>query len=244
MLAAALLVAALGLLAHGWYTKRSFAARIAWAVRAGSMSRPRATLGWALAIAVTYGATALIGLALLGRLPALAVLPSELRAAASALGIAPIALEAIAEIAWPLAGGFLLGALAVIVMTRRGWRVVRMYRSPSAAMNAAEAGAALVLSAAAGMGEELFFRLIIPLLGGIVFGSGVAGCVLGWAAFTLAHRYQGALGMAAVGLVGAVLAWLYLATGLLWLVMLLHTLVDASALVLRPWLERVAQPRG
>lgn len=243
MRAAALLLAALGLLAHGWYTKRSLAARIAWAVRAASASRPRATLGWALAIIVTYGVTALLSLALLGRLDAVAVLPPELRAAASALGIAPIALEALAEIGWSLGGGFLLGALAVIVMTRRGWRVVRMYRSPSAAMNAREAGAALVLSAAAGVGEELFFRLAIPLLGAIVFGSGVAGCVLGLATFTLAHRYQGALGMAAVGLVGAVLAWLYLATGLLWLVMLLHTLVDASALVLRPWLERMARPR-
>lgn len=244
MLAAALLVAALGLLAHGWYTKRSFAARIAWAVRAGSVSRPRATLGWAIGIAITYGVTALLALALLGRLPAVTVLPGELRAAASILGIAPLPLDAIAEVGWSLAGGFLLGALAVIVMTRRGWRVVRMYRSPAVAMNGREAGVALVLAASAGIAEELFFRLLIPLLGAIVTGSGVAGCVLGWAAFTLAHRYQGALGMAAVGLVGAGLAWLYLATGLLWLAILLHTVIDASALVLRPWLEWVAGRRA
>ena len=243
MLAAALLLAALGLLAHGWYTKRSFAARIAWAVRAGSVSRPRATLGWALGIALTYGVTSLLALALLGRLPAATVPPPELQAAARALQIAPLAPEAVVELGWSLLGGFLLGALAVVVMVRRGWRGVRMYRSPAVAMNRREAGAALILSAAAGTGEELFFRLLIPLLGAMVFGSGVAGCVLGWAAFTLAHRYQGTLGMAAVGLVGAVLAWLYLATGFLWLVMLLHTLIDASSLVLRPLLERVARRR-
>jgi membrane protease YdiL (CAAX protease family) len=44
--------------------------------------------------------------------------------------------------------------------------------------------------------------------------------------------------MAAVALVGAALAWIYLATGLLWLVIALHALVDANALVVRPWLER------
>ena len=62
--------------------------------------------------------------------------------------------------------------------------------------------------------------------------------MIGWALFTLAHRYQGRGGMAAVALVGAVLAYLYLATGLLWLVALLHAVVDANSLVLRPWLER------
>lgn len=243
MLAAALLLAALGLLAHGWWTKQGLAARIAWAIRAGSVSRPRATLGWALGIAITYGLSGVIALLLLGRLAALVALPPELHAAARRLDIAPLGPQAVAEVGWSIAGGFVLGALAVAVMARRGWRVVRMYRSPAVAMNAREAGAAMLLAAAAGAGEELFFRLLIPLLGAMVFDDGVAGCVLGWAAFTLAHRYQGARGMAAVGLVGAVLAWLYLATGLLWLVMVLHMLVDASALVLRPWLERLARPR-
>ena len=247
MLAAALLLAALGLLAHGWWTKRSLAARIAWAVRGDAASRPRATLGWALGIAIMYGATALVALALLGRLEALIMLPAELRIAATQLRISPLGMAAVAEIGWSIAGGFVLGAVAVIVMARRGWlRFGSMYRSPAMAVNRREAGAALLLAAAAGVGEELFFRLLIPLLTARVTGSGVAGCLLGWAAFTLAHRYQGRLGMGAVAVVGAVLAWLYLATGLLWLVVLLHTLVDANALVLRPWLEKTAgfRPRA
>ncbi|WP_066780820.1 CPBP family intramembrane glutamic endopeptidase [Sphingomonas sp. CCH5-D11] len=244
MLAAALLLAALGLLAHGWRTKRSLAARIAWAVRGDAASRPRATLGWALGIAIMYGATALVALALLGRLDALIMLPGEFRIAAMQLRVSPLGMAAVAEIAWSIAGGFVLGAIAVIVMARRGWlRLGWMYRSPAIAMNRREAGAALLLAAAAGVGEEMFFRLLIPLLAALVTGSGVAGCLTGWAAFTLAHRYQGALGMGAVALVGAVLVWLYLATGLLWLVALLHTLVDANALVLRPWLEKMARSR-
>lgn len=248
MLAAALLLAALGLLAHGWWTKRSLAARIAWAVRGDAASRPRATFGWALGIAIMYGATALVALALLGGLEALTMLPAELRIAATQLRISPLGMAAVAEIGWSIAGGFVLGAVAVIVMARRGWlrfgsMFGSMYRSPAMALNRREAGAALLLAAAAGVGEELFFRLLIPLLTARVTGSGVAGCLLGWAAFTLAHRYQGRLGMGAVAVVGAVLAWLYLATGLLWLVVLLHTLVDANGLVLRPWLEKAARFR-
>ena len=105
-------------------------------------------------------------------------------------------------------------------------------------MRGDEVGAALALSAAAGIGEELFFRLTVPLLAASVFGSAVLGCALGWALFTLAHRYQGRGGMLAVSVVGAVLGWLYLATGQLWVVIVLHALVDANALVVRPWLER------
>jgi membrane protease YdiL (CAAX protease family) len=239
MLAAALLVAAIAMIAHGWWRGRSLAVWIALRVRGRSPSRPRATLGWAAGIGVMYGATSLVALAVLGRLDALIMLPRELRQAAGRLGIAPIALEALWEIGGAIGGGFVLGALLVVVAARRGWRMIGpSYRSPAMAVTRYEAAAALVLSAAAGVGEELFFRLVVPLLAAIVFGSGVAGCALGWALFTFAHRYQGRGGMIAVGLVGAVLGWVYLATGTLWLVALLHALVDANSLVVRPWLER------
>lgn len=237
MLAGALLIAALAMLAHGW-RRRSLAARIARAVRGGSRSRPRASVGWATGIAVMYGATSLVALALLGRLDALAALPVELRQARDALGIAPVLASEIRDLALPIGGGFLGGALLVALLLRRGWRIGPRYRSPAIAGTPAEAGAALILAVAAGVSEELFFRLLVPLLAALVFGSGVAGCVLAWALFALAHRYQGRGGMAAVALVGAALAWIYLATGLLWLVIALHVLVDANSLVVRPWLER------
>ncbi len=238
-LAGLLLAAALGLVGHGWWSGRSLAARIAAAVRGAAASRPRGALGWAAGIAVMYGLTSLGGLALLGRSPAVVAMPSEFAAAAAELGVAPLGPSAIRDILIAIGGGFALGAAAVALMAWCGWRVIGpRYRSPAIAATGGEAGAALLLAAAAGVGEELFFRLLVPLLTALTVGSGVAGCVLGWALFTLAHRYQGRGGMAAVALVGAVLGWLYLATGQLWLVILLHTLVDANALVLRPWLER------
>ncbi|QNE33057.1 CPBP family intramembrane metalloprotease [Sphingomonas sp. NBWT7] len=239
MLAAALLAAAIGMIVYGWWRGRSIAASVARAVRGQSRDRRRATLGWAAGIAAMYGVTALTALALLGRLDALSTLPPEL-AAARALGIAPLSAIGIRDVAGAIAGGFLGGAILVALTAWRRRRTIDLgYRSSAIAASRAEASAALVLAAAAGFGEELFFRLAVPLLVAIVFGSGVAGCAVGWALFTIAHRYQGWRAMAAVGLVGLVLAWLYLATGSLWLVVLLHTIIDANALVIRPWLERV-----
>ena len=238
MLAAVLLAAAVAMIAHGWWHGRSLAGWVAHRVRGASSARPRASLGWAAGIGVMYGATSLVALALLGRLDALTVLPTEFTDAAALLGVAAVAPEALWEIGAALCGGFVLGALFVVFALRRGWRFGPPYRSPAIAVTRREAGAALVLSAAAGLGEELFFRLAVPLLAAIVSGSGMVGCVVGWGLFTLAHRYQGRWGMAAVALVGAGLGWLYLATGALWVVVLLHTLVDANSLVVRPWLER------
>jgi len=182
-----------------------------------------------------YGATSLVALALLGRLEAVSVLPAELR---GTFGIAPLGGQAMCDAALAIGGGSVLGGAAVAIMARRGWRVGPRYRSPAVAATPREAGASVMLAVAAGVGEELFFRLLVPLLGALVFGSGMLGCVLGWALFALAHRYQGRGGMAAVALVGAVLAWLYLATGMLWVVMALHALVDVNSLVVRPWVER------
>ncbi|WBH17640.1 CPBP family intramembrane glutamic endopeptidase [Sphingomonas radiodurans] len=238
-LAAALLVAAIGMVAHGWWRGRSLAALVAERLRGPFASRRRNATAWATGIFVMYGATSLIALALLGRLDAVLALPSELRAAAARIGVAPIGFDELWIYAGAIGGGFALGALLVALSAWRGWRLLGpSYRSPAIVRTRPEIAAALLLSAAAGVGEELFFRLLVPLLAAIVSGSGTIGCVVGWGLFTLAHQYQGRGGMLAVGVVGAVLGWLYLATGLLWVVALLHALVDVNALVVRPWVER------
>lgn len=50
-------------------------------------------------------------------------------------------------------------------------------------------------------------------------------------AFGWAHVYQGLSGVLATGVLGALLAWLYLGTGSLLLPMLLHVLIDLRALL-------------
>ena len=53
------------------------------------------------------------------------------------------------------------------------------------------------------------------------------------------HRYQGWVGVIATTALGAVMTGLYLMTGSLWVVMLVHVLVDLNGLVVTPVLGGV-----
>jgi len=88
----------------------------------------------------------------------------------------------------------------------------------------------------AAFGEELVFRgylmnRVADLFGkkrlGLVVGLLISSVGFGWA-----HRYQGDAGMVATGLIGALLALLYLRTRNLWAVIICHAVVDLTALIL------------
>jgi membrane protease YdiL (CAAX protease family) len=130
-----------------------------------------------------------------------------------------------------------LGLVALLVLRRIGRTPAGIrYRSPAAMRGPSEWPGAVALSLAAGIGEELFFRLTLPLLVAMVTGSGLAGFAVGLVAFGASHRHQGWVGVLATGIVGVFLAGLYLLTGRLWLAMLVHVVIDLNALVLRPML--------
>ena len=235
MLAGALLLAALAIVAWSRVTGRSLAGRIA--ALAGRTSRPRMIVGWAAGTALAYGLSSMLALTLLGRIEAAARMPIELRKAAWRLGL-PAAADA-AFLAW-LGGSLLIGiglGVALLILFRRiGRRPIGLaYRSPAAARARDERLPAAFLALSAGVGEELFFRLVLPLLVALALGSAALGFAVALVAFTALHRHQGWVGMAAVALVGGWLTYLYLLTGTLWLVMVLHVLIDVHALVLRPW---------
>ena len=237
MLAAVLLAGALLIVGWNWVSGRSFASRIA--SLAGRVSRPRMILGWAMGTCVTYGLSSLFALALLGRLDAAWFIPYELWTAAWSLGLPGYADAG--TFLW-LGGSLLVGV--VLGLALLWWRAKRgkapiglRYRSPAAASGADERLPAALLALSAGVSEELFFRLALPLLVALVSGSALLGFALSLLCFTAAHRHQGWVGMAAVAFVGGWLTYLYLLTGALWLVAALHTLVDLHALVLRPWMS-------
>lgn len=108
----------------------------------------------------------------------------------------------------------------------------------------AELGWGVALSLIAGVVEEIFFRLTVPLLVALVTGSGILGFGAGLVLFALAHRYQGWLGVGATAFVGALMTLIYLTTGELWLAMLVHGFIDLNGLVIRPMLRRVLPRRG
>lgn len=100
--------------------------------------------------------------------------------------------------------------------------------------NGAEIASAVPMALNAGVTEEVFFRLALPLLAAQATGSALAGFAIACVAFALMHWYQGWKGMLAVFAVGVWLTWVYLATGSLLKPILAHILIDLVAVVVRP----------
>ena len=127
---------------------------------------------------------------------------------------------------------------ATAFATRRTWRVLKPIGNVGSLLprNRPEVAHAAAMSIAAGISEELAFRLFLPLLIVLVTGSALVAFGVAIAVFGAMHLYQGRAGVIATTLVGALMAAVYLMTGSLWLAMVLHALIDFNALVLRPML--------
>jgi membrane protease YdiL (CAAX protease family) len=85
----------------------------------------------------------------------------------------------------------------------------------------------------AGVCEEWLYRgFFLAVVAAVVPGLPTAGLVLvAAAAFGLAHAYQGLSGIVTTGVLGGVLAGVYLATGSLLLPVLLHAAIDLRFLL-------------
>jgi membrane protease YdiL (CAAX protease family) len=144
---------------------------------------------------------------------------------AAALGL--VGLPGPAFVGWTL--GLTVAALVIIVAFRAaaGWMGVP--DSPILRqllpVTPRERSAFALLSLAAGTGEELAYRgYVIPVLAPVL-GIGPAAA-LSTAVFGIMHGYQGTMGIVRTGLMGAVLAWGFLASGSLWPPIIAHTLID------------------
>ncbi len=236
LLDAFLLIALIG--AYLWYVRGERSGR-APADRIASYRR------WMRRAPLAFGASALIALLLTGRWDAIAVLPPEFAP------LIPVARrlagfgDNVVHLKIAVLAGFAAGA--VIGLGIAWWRAHRGQRQLMSGKFAAllprtpgETGWTAALGITAGMVEELFFRLALPLFVARVTGNALLGLALATALFAYAHRYQGWAGVAASALVGLTVAILYLATGQLWFAMLVHALLNLNALVLRPLLVPVS----
>lgn len=106
------------------------------------------------------------------------------------------------------------------------------------ARNSQERKLAGWLSFAAGVTEELFFRLILPLTMVAIFGVEwiLLIVIVSVLLSGLAHAYQGATGILATSLVGAAFMGIYISTGSIWLAILVHVLVDIRSTVALSWM--------
>jgi membrane protease YdiL (CAAX protease family) len=96
------------------------------------------------------------------------------------------------------------------------------------------------LALSAGVTEEITYRglLLIALATLLPDAAPLLVVTVAAVLFGLAHWYQGALGILVTGLLGGVLAALYLATGSLLLPIALHVLIDLRALLPIPAARR------
>ncbi|MGY1746195.1 CPBP family intramembrane glutamic endopeptidase [Blastococcus sp. SYSU D00695] len=152
----------------------------------------------------------------------------------------------------PVGGGLTLVVLALVVVTTRALRGGALVAQPEPAAgegrhaelpvhaalallprSRAERRLFTVVGLTAGICEEWLYRAFFLAVVSAVTGGLPAAVLVAVAAvaFGLAHAYQGLGGVLTTGLLGAVLAAVYLNTGSLLLPVVLHALVDLRFLV-------------
>lgn len=131
--------------------------------------------------------------------------------------------------------------VAVLVLARllagvTGWIETDLVRllMPS---NARERWGFVLVSAVAGVGEELAYRAFLLGVVAAAFGAPWTAAVTTSIAFGLLHGYQGPIGMMRTGLIGFAFAAIVIVTGSVWPVVAGHVIINLVAgLGLGEWL--------
>jgi membrane protease YdiL (CAAX protease family) len=181
----------------------------------------------------------ILGLLVLGRIGAVTELPPELWPASAMLrGDAPAV--PVDPLLTPIFGLAMLVAIPLgAFLTWRRWRKGKGAPAYLARLSALlprdrdEVLLGAAISVAAGIGEELFFRLLLPVLL-VAFVGAIPAVVVAVLLFGLAHAYQGWKGITVTTLVGILFTAMYLMSGSLAIAMLFHATIDLMTLAIRP----------
>ncbi|QJR12276.1 hypothetical protein DSM104443_03361 [Usitatibacter rugosus] len=199
-----------------------------------------------------YGLGSLAGLWLIGRLDALGTVPAEF---SGVMAVLPVAADdfLVGLLLSALGVGVVLPVAISFIAIRKARARGEAPQSPEVALgefaalmprNAAERRCALWLSINAGICEELYFRLFVPLLLCILLGNAIAAFLVAAVVFGVTHAYQGWIGIVATAVVALVMTALYLGTGQLWVPMAVHAFIDINTLLIRPALMALAEGQG
>jgi uncharacterized protein len=247
LLPAILLALCLGSLA--WFVRKDLAAYQAFKRLTETGGRQRQYRAWLVKTFLLFTCATPAVLAILGRLRALTALPPEFQPLFLDLNAHASAASAfngllIGIFLGALAAGLVAGLLLPRLLRRN---VKPVYAGDVAALlprNGAETVWTALLSVNAGIGEELYFRLLLPLLLVSVGCGALSAFVLAVLIFGAVHFYQGVVGIVATTIIGALLAVLYLWTGNVWVAVAAHALLDLVGLVVRPTLLRMMAGRN
>lgn len=234
---AAPLVLAMSLAALAWFQRNDVRGFERFRAIEDSAHRRRVFLRWTRNACLMYLGVPLLGLALLGRITALWEFPAPFAALTPAIPDfhfgSPLMLGAVAG---AILGGGVLGAMLQLQRPRRGPAKPPPGLDITAMQprNWTELRAVLPLAINAGISEEVFFRLYLPLLIVASGGTPAFAFIASTLIFGLLHRYQGWLGVLLTTALAALFAAIYLGTGGLAAPIIVHLLIDLNALVLRP----------
>ncbi|MGH9607725.1 MAG: CPBP family intramembrane glutamic endopeptidase [Terracidiphilus sp.] len=180
----------------------------------------------------------LLGLAVLHQITAPIHFPSRFGPAALALrSHLPVGQNITALLAGAgssVVAGILLGIFLASRRKRPRPPLVLGSVEPLMPRNKAELVHTAALSLNAGLSEEVFFRLFLPLLAIELHVDWLAAFLLAALLFGVTHIYQGPLGVAATTVLGLLFTVVYLASGSLWVAAGLHAGLDLVHLVVRP----------
>lgn len=238
MTGAALAWAALVILlaAYGWSLRRDPVGSTRFVHLPPSKRRITRYRRWLTRAATGWGGSAVLALTLLGGWSGITAVPPALTPAAALLS-PHLPEETLRQAAaWGIVGAVGGGLLLTLVTRRRGPedQVMLGDVSPLMPRRRTELGWAALLCLNAGLVEELYFRLALPLALARITGNALLAVVAAILLFGLAHRYQRWVGVLATTASGTVLTVLYLGTGDLLLAMAVHAATNAVGLVLRP----------
>jgi len=226
-----------------WFVRNDAAEYAAFKRLTTSADRQRFYRRWVVKSFLTLFGTTIVSLLILRQLQALITLPAEFIPLAARLA-ARMPLTRVLDKSFLI--GFasaaaitgILGGVLLAKKTQTSHAVLGDIE-PLMPRNSAETGWAALLSLNAGLSEECFFRLLLPLLLAGLLHSPLLAFVIATILFGLMHFYQGVAGVLMTTLVGVVLAGLYLWTGDLWIAMAAHAGLDLFGLVVRPTLMRL-----
>jgi membrane protease YdiL (CAAX protease family) len=206
-----LLVLSLAVMA--WFVRNDSAEYAAFKQLTGTADRQRCYAGWIVKSFGLFSGTTLFCLLILQRLHAFTQMPAEFLP--------------------------LTARLRAIVPPSQIQPVTIGDSEPLMPRNTAETGWTTLLALNAGLSEEVFFRLLLPLLLAGLLHNALFAFALATVLFGLIHFYQGTAGIVLTALLGAGLACVYLWTGNVWIAIAVHAGIDLLGLVVRPTATRM-----
>lgn len=232
-----------------WFVRKDGAEYAAFKKLTATADRQRTYRQWVMKSFLVFSGASLLSLLILRRLDSLMWIPGEFVSLATRVRSLMPAMHApdLEFVLGFVAAAMLAGILFGVLLARRLKAKPATPEHPGTLAsieplmprNAAETAWTALLSINAGLSEELFFRLLLPLLLASLLQNALLGFVVATLLFGLVHVYQGVAGILMTAILGGILACLYLWTGSLWVVIAVHAGIDLLGLVVRPTLTRL-----